>query len=227
MKNSIIWVKSLREYHDYTPEKFVPFCTSVKNQFGIDPDVPASGIPLPLTIAIYTGYISDVNTDIIARQNSKSTTLTADEHGKVGILLHSTDLLVGYIDSASNQKFPGDVTKITAIMARFGLKPAVHGKVQEHVFNVLSVAGSSATLQCPTAGDGSNYHWRWSADQKIWIQVKSTHKSTVTITNLPHDVRVYFQYDVSMPVGKGKYPVVSANADDFHWSDAISELIPA
>ncbi len=30
-----------------------------------------------------------------------------------------------------------------------------------------------------------------------------------------------------MRLNKGTYSTVSANADDFHWSDSISELIPS
>ena len=63
----------------------MPYSTTVKTQLGIDPDVPATGLPAPLTTTIYNGYISDVNTDLLARQNSKSITLTADETSKVGI----------------------------------------------------------------------------------------------------------------------------------------------
>ena len=37
----------------------------------------------------------------------------------------------------------------------------------------------------------------------------------------------YFQYDVTPPVGKGRYPVVNASENDYSWSDPISELIPA
>ena len=227
MKKKILWVKALRDYHDYSDEKLVPFGTSIKNQLGIDTDVPASGLPALLTVVIYLGYITDVNTDIIARQNSKSVTLTADEISKVSILLHNTDIIVNYIENTANQKFAGDENKITAIYGRFGLKVAGHGKGMRHIFKVLAVDSGSATLQCPAFGIGSTYNLRWSLDGKIWTQVKSTNKSTVTIINLPKDVRVFFQYDVTPPVGKGRYPVVSASENDYSWSDSISALIPA
>ena len=227
MKKKILWVKALRDYHDYSDEKLVPFGTSIKNQLAIDTDVPASGLPALLTVLIYLGYINDVNTDIIARQNSKSVTLTADEISKVSILHHNTDIIVNYIENTVNQKFAGDENKITAIYGRFGLKVAGHGKGMRHIFKVLAVDSGSATLQCPAAGEGACYHSRFSTDGKTWTQIKSSHKSTFTIINLPKDVRVYFQYDVSQAVGKGKYAVVSASATDYSWSDPISELIPA
>ena len=224
-KNSITWVRALREYHNYTPEQLVPFSTSLQKQLGIDTDVPASGAPV--TAAIYNGQISDVNADLLQMQNTQSTQLTSDLNSKVSTLLFSTDLIVGYIESTSNQKYPGNVDKITTIFGRFGLSPATHAIAQQHIFNVMATDSGSATLQAPVSGMGSVYHWRWSQDQKTWIQVKSTHKSTVIISKLPQDVRVYFQYDFSPPLGKGTYPTVGANADDFHWSDSISELIPS
>ena len=227
MKKTITWFRALRDYHDYLPERLVPYSTTVKTQLGIDTDVPAAGLPLPLTVIIFLGYITDVNTDLLARQNSKSITLTADEISKVGILLHNTDIIVNYIENTANQKFPGDENKITAVYARFGLSVASHGKASKHNFKVLAVGSGSATLQCPAAGEGACYHSRFSIDEKTWIQVKSSHKSTFTINNLPKDVRVYFQYDVSQPAGKGRYPVISATANDYSWSDSISELIPA
>jgi hypothetical protein len=228
MKNSIVFIRSARVYHDHSPEQIVPFGTTLSNEFAVDPDVNASGLPAGLTVPIYQGYISAVNTDILARQNTKSLSLTSDEHSKMGILVHATDLMVGYIDSAANSKYPGDELKIVTVLARFGLTPAGHGgKGHKHIFKVLETASGSATLEAPSFGEGSDYHWRWSTDQKTWTQVKSTHKSMVIINNLPHDVRIYFQYDVSMPVGKGKYPVVSALANDFSWSNMISEIIPA
>jgi hypothetical protein len=228
MKNSLIWVRSKRDYHDHIPEKLTPFCSSLIKQLGIDPDVSASGLPAPITVSVYTGYINDVNADILARQNSKSLTLTSDEIHKVGILNHATDAVVGYIDNAVNLKYTGDLVQITTVLARFGLKPAITGgKGHKHIFKVLAKGSCSATLQCPSFGPGSCYHWRWSADGVKWNQVKSTDKSTVIINDLPKDVRVYFQYDVSMPVGKGKYYVVNALATDYSWSHSISELIPA
>jgi hypothetical protein len=223
--NSIPWIRALRDYHDNTPELLTPFCTSLQKQLGIDPDVP--GGSSPIGSAIYNGQIADVNGDILNMQNSTSTSLTSKLNADVSTLLHSTDLIVGFIDSTNNQKFPGNLDKITTILGRFGLKPATHGNPQQHKFNVLTTDSGSATLQAPVTGVGSVYHWRWSKDQNIWIQVKSTHKSTVIINNLPQDVRVYFQYDFTPPIGKSVYPTVSANADDFHWSDSISELIPS
>jgi hypothetical protein len=153
--------------------------------------------------------------------------LTSDEVNKAGILLHNTDILVNYIDNTCNQKFAGNVTQITTVFARFGLSPTSHGTGHKHIFRILQVGGGSATVQAPSAGDGTLYHWRWSIDQLTWIQVKSTHKSTVVINNLPHDLRVYFQYDTSPGTGRGIYPIVSANVDDYHWSSAISDVIPA
>ncbi len=228
MKNSITWVKASKDYHEKTSELLVPFATALKNQLAIDTDVPASGIPAPLTIPIYTTNIGDLNTDVVARQTTRAATLTSDELSKGSTLLHNTDILVNYIDSVCNQKFPGDVAHITTVFARFGLSPAGHGGTgHKHIFRILATAGGSATLEAPVAGVGASYHWRWSTDQVTWHPVKSTHKSTVIINNLPHDVRVYFQYDFSPPVGKGIYPTVSANADDFHWSSSISDVIKA
>ncbi len=227
MKNSITWVKAAKDYHNKTSEELVPFATALKNQLAIDPDVPASGIPAPLTIPIYTTNIGDLNTDVVARQTARSATLTSDELSKGSTLLHNTDILVNYIDSVCNQKFPGNIAQITTVFARFGLAPVGHGTNHKHIFRVLSVSGGSATIETPASGAGSVHHFRWSTDQVTWHQVKSTHKSTVTIINLPHDVRVYFQYDFTPPVGKGIYPTVDANAADYHWSSSISEVIPA
>src|ERR1035441_7185003 len=172
-KNSIPWIKALRDYHDNTPELLTPFCTSLQKQLGIDGDVP--GGASPIGSAIYNGQINDVNSDILTMQNTQSTQLTSDLNSKVSTLLHSTDLIVGYIDSTNNQKFPGNLDKITSILGRFGLKPATHAIAQQHTFNVMNTDSGSATLQAPVSGKGSVYHWRWSQDQKIWTQVKSTH----------------------------------------------------
>ena len=172
--------------------------------------------------------IAGLNTDVVARQTSHTITLTSDELGKASTLIHNTDILVNYIDSVCNQKFAGNVTQITTVLARFGLAPVGHGHgSHKHIFRVLATAGGSATVESPTHGAGSIHHWRWSTDQVTWKQVKSTHKAVVTIINLPHDARAYFQYDFSPPVGKGIYPTVSGPADDFHWSSSISEVIPA
>jgi hypothetical protein len=228
MKNTITWVKAAKDYHEKSSEQLVPFGTALINQLAIDPDVPVAGIPAPLTPATYTTMISGLNTDVVARQTSRATTLTSDELSKGSTLIHNTDILVGYIDQVCNQKFPGNVAQITTVLARFGLTPVGHGTgSHKHIFRILSVAGGSATVEAPAEGAGSVHHWRWSTDQATWHQVKSTHKAVVTIINLPHDVRVYFQYDFSPPVGKGVYPTVDANAADVHWSSSISEVIPA
>jgi hypothetical protein len=227
MKNTITWVKALRDYHEHQAEALVPFCTVLINQMGVDPDVPVSGIPAPLNVLNYNTYINALDTAMLARGNASSKSLTGDETAKMGTLMHNTDILVGYIESAANTKYPGNLVEIATVFSRFGLKPADHGKGKDHLFKVLATASCSATLECPSLGDGANYHWRYSTDEKNWTMVKSTHKSIVIINNLPHDVRVYFQYDVSLPVGKGKYPIVSALANDYSWSNTISELIPA
>ena len=227
MKNSITWVKAAKDYHEKTSELLVPFCTALINQLGIDPDVPVNGIPAPLNVAAYHSMITGLNTDIVARQTASSATLTSDEQSKASTLLHNTDILVNYIDNVCNQKFAGDVTHITTVLARFGINPVGHGTNHKHIFKVLSVGGGSATVESPSEGQGSVHHWRWSTDQADWKQIKSTYKSVVTIINLPVDVRVYFQYDFSPNAGKGVYPTVSANVDDFHWSSPISEVIPA
>ena len=227
MKNAITWVKAAKDYHEKTSELLVPFCTSLINQLAIDPDVPVGGIPAPLSVATYNPMVSGLNTDIVARQTTRSTTLTSDELSKSSTLLHNTDILVNYIENVCNQKFVGDVPHITTVFARFGLTPVGHGTGHQHIFRILRTGAGSATVEAPAEGVGSLHHWRWSIDQLKWIQVKSTHKSIVTIINLPQDVRVYFQYDFSPPLGKGVYPTTSANADDYHWSSAISEVIPA
>jgi hypothetical protein len=227
MNNSITWVKASKDYHSKTDEQLVPFCSGLSNQLAIDPDVSAAGIPAPLTIISYTGNISDLNTDLVARQTSRAASLTSDELNKAGILLHNTDILVNFIDNLCNQKFPGNVSHITTVFARFGLLPVEHGGGHKHIFRILQVAGGNSTIESPSGGPGTLYHWRWSIDTINWKQVKSTHKSTVTIHNLPQDTRVYFQYDTSPAVGRGTYPLVSANADDYHWSSSISEIIPA
>jgi hypothetical protein len=72
MNKSITWVKASKDYHSKTDEQLVPFCTGLKNQLAIDPDVPATGIPAPLTIISYTGNITDLNTDLVARQTSRN-----------------------------------------------------------------------------------------------------------------------------------------------------------
>ncbi len=227
MKNTIIWVKAAKDYHNKTSEQLVPFATALINQLAIDTDVPVGGMPAPLTTATYNTMIGGLNTDVVARQTTRAATLTSDELSKGSILLHNTDILINYIESTCNQKFPGDVAHITTIFARFGLSPVGKGHGHKHIFRILSVAGGSATIEAPAVGVGATYHWRRSTDQVTWHQVKSSHKSTMIINNLPHDVRVYFQYDFSPPVGKGVYPTASANADDYHWSSSISEVIPA
>jgi hypothetical protein len=228
--NSITWAKASKDYHEKTDGAFVTFGTALSNQLAIDPDVPASGIPAPLTIALYNTSIGNLNTDVVARETSKSTTLTSDEIGKRGIAQHNTDILVNYIDSVCNQKFPGNVNQITTVFARFGLTVTDHGTHHKHIFEVLRADVAEVTLQCPTGGQGAIHHWRWTttpANAASWKQTKSTHKATVTIKDLPTDVRVYFQYDTTPAVGKGAYPTVSANATDYGWSDSISQLIPS
>lgn len=227
MKNTITWVKALREYHEHQAEFFVPFTTTLINQMGVDPDVPTSGIPAPLNVLTYNVSINVVNSAMLARGNAASKSLTGDETTKMGTLMHNTDILVGYIENTANMKYPGNLVEIATIFARFGLKPNEHGKSSKHIFKVLETSSGSAKLECPSLGEGANYHWRWSTDEKTWTQVKSTHKSIVIINVLPKDVRVYFQFDASAPVGKGNYPIVSALANDFSWSNIISELIPA
>ncbi|MHB8260626.1 MAG: hypothetical protein ACYDCN_11980 [Bacteroidia bacterium] len=225
MKNSITWVKASKTYHEKTPELLLPFCVSIRNQLAVDTDVPVAGSPI--TLPIYDGMINDLNLDVVARQTSRSTTLTSDELHKASILLHNTDIIVNYIDSVCNQKFPGDITQIETVFARFGLTAVGHGTGHKHIFKIVKVGPKSATLQAPASGQGSTTHFRWTVDQVKWTILKPNHKAEVTIINLPGDVRVYFEYDYSPPVGKGVIPIVDASGDDYHWSSAISEVIPA
>jgi hypothetical protein len=228
--NTITWAKASKDYHEKTDREFVTFGTALSNQLVIDPDVPASGIPAPLTLALYNTSIGNLNMDVVARETSKSTTLTSDEIGKRGTVQHSTDILVNYIDSVCNQKFPGNVNQITTVFARFGLTVTGHGKSHKHIFQVIDADVAKATVECPSAGEGAIYHWRWSitpTNAASWKQTKSTHKSIVVITDLPMDVRVYFQYDATPGLGRGVHPSVNANATDFGWSDSISQLIPS
>jgi len=225
--NTITWVKASKDYHEKKDTELVPACTAIINQLAIDPDVPVAGIPAPLTVAIYTGMITALNTDVVARQTASAITLTSDEIGKMSTLIHNTDILVNYIDNVCNQKFPGNVTQITTVFARFGLTPTGHGKGGKHTFRILSVGAGSATIETPASDAGSTTHFRWSLDQTTWTIIKSAHKSTAIITGLPMDKRVYFQYDTSEAVGRGVYPTISATGDDYHWSNSISEVIPA
>ncbi len=226
MNSSLVWVRSQREdYHDLEPEKFSPFSQNIINQLAVDTDVPIAGSPV--TAVVFNGYISGVNADILSRQTNKSAALTHDEKVKVGLLLHATNAVVGYIETSANLKYPGNEAAIAVVLARFGLKPSGHGASHKHIFKVLHTASGSVTLECPSFGDGADYHWRWSPNgTSNWTILKSTHKSTVTITDLPKDARAYFSYDVSLPVGKGKNPAISALANDYSWSGAISEMVP-
>jgi hypothetical protein len=230
MSNSITWAKASKDYHEKKDGAFVTFGTALSNQLAIDTDVPASGIPAPLTLAIYNTAIGNLNTDVVARETAKSITLTSDEIGKRGIAQHYTDILVGYIDQVCNQKFPGNVNQITTVFARFGLSVNEHGKGHKHIFQVLHTDVGEATVQCPSGGDGTTYHFRWTttpANAASWKQTKSVHKATVTIKGLPTDVRVYFQYDTDPGTARGVNPTVDANGTDYGWSDSISQLIPS
>jgi hypothetical protein len=226
MATSLVWVKAQRGYHDLAPEKLPIFCTTLKNQFATDPDVPASSITGPLTLTIFGAQISDVNAALLTRQSNKAKSITTDENNKVGALNHSADTLVNQIENIANQKYPGNIAAITEVYNRFGLVPAEHGKGKKHVFRFKEKGVGYAVIETPSAKKGAIYHLRWSIDQKTWIILKSKNKSIVKVNNLPHDTRVYFQFDVSYPAARGKVPEVDANAADFAWSDTISDLIP-
>jgi len=226
MSSSLVWVRSQRaDYLDLEPEKLSPFSQSMINQLAVDSDVPIAGSPV--TAAAFNGYINAVNADILSRQTSKSAALTKDEEVKVSLLLHATNAIVGYIETSANLKYSGNEAAIEVVLARFGLKPIGHGTGHKHIFKLLKTGSCFAELECPSAGDGADYHWRWSPNGTgNWTVVKSTHNTKVDITNLPGDARAYFQYDISLPAGKGKVATVSALANDFAWSDSISEVIP-
>ena len=227
MATSLVWVKAQRAtYHELAPEKLPIFCTTFKNQFGIDPDVPASSITGPLTLTIFGNQISDVSNALLTHQTNKAKSVTTDQNNKVNTLLHGTDTLVNIIENTANQKYPGNIAAITEVYNRFGLEPVEHGKGRKHVFRFKEKGVGYAVMETPSGGRGAIYHLRWSADQKIWIILKSKNKSEVKVINLPHDVRVYFQFDISYPAAKGKVPEADANATDFAWSDTISDLIP-
>jgi hypothetical protein len=223
-----MWVKAVRHYHDLIVGNLLLFVNGLVNQLNIDTDAPASGIPAPLTLTTFKSQISDVSTDAVARENSKAVSLTKDEEGKVGKLILSADVIVHYIESCLNQKYPNNEASVEAGLARFGLSKAEHGTGHKHIFKILEVGPGYVVIESPSGGAGACYHWRWSPDGKTnWTVLRSTHKSKIKIDNLPGDARAYFEFDVSAPTGKGVEPVVDAHAGDFHWSDAISEMIPA
>jgi hypothetical protein len=222
-----MWVKCIRHYHDLIVANLLLFVNGLVNQLNIDTDAPASGIPAPLTLATFKSQISDVNTDAVARENSKAVSLTKDEEGKVGKLILSADVIVHYIESALNQKYPNNEASVEAGLARFGLSKAEHGTGHKHIFKVLEAGPGYALIECPSGGQGACYHWCWSPDGKTFTTLKATHNSKVMIQNLPGDARAYFKFDISAKLGKGVDPVIDAHVGDYHWSDAISEMIPA
>jgi len=227
MATSLVWVKAQRAtYHDLAPEKLPIFCTTFKNQFATDPDVPASSITGALTLTIFGTQINDVNTVLLTHQTNKAKSITTDQSNKLDTLIHSTDTLVNQIENIANQKYPGNIAAITEVFNRFGLVPNEHGKGKKHVFRFKEKGVGYAVIETPSAGRSAIYHIRWSTDQKNWIILKSKSKSIVKVNNLPHDVRVYFQFDISYVAGRGKVPEVDANLADFAWSDTISDLIP-
>jgi hypothetical protein len=227
MASSIMWVKAVRHYHELEGFILVGSCTSISNQLAIDPDCPASGLPASMPIATYNSAISAVNTDALSRETSKTIALTADEKGKEAKLVMYTDVVVHYIESTLNLKYPNNLSAVISGLARFGLSKADHGTGHKHIFRVLDFGPGYAEIECPVGGTGCSYNLRWSGDEKTWTILKSNHKSIVKIINLPGDARAYFQFDISASTGRGVEPVIDAHGADFHWSGAISEMIPA
>ena len=227
MASSIMWVKAVRYYHDLEGFNLAGACTSISNQLAIDPDCPASGLPTSLPIATYNTAISAVNTDAVSRKTSKSTSLTEDEKGKEAKLVMYTDVVVHYIESTLNLKYPNNESAVIAGLKRFGLSKSTHETGHKHIFKVLEVGPGYAVIECPSGGAGSSYNWSWAPDEKTWTILRSSHKSKVKIINLPGDARAYFRFDVVEPLGKGIEPIIDAHAADFHWSGPISEMIPA
>ena len=224
MKNVIKWFHVILGFKKLTPAELVPFCTANKNALTVDTDVLATGSPV--TMALYTTQIADVAAVIASRKTSSSKPLTADEHSKVNVLMNSTESIAHYIEIAANTKYPGDLNAITKIFARMGYSIKQHGARGPHVFEITNTEKGSATLRSPSAGTGAIYHYRWSADQKTWIQLRSTHESEVIISGLPSDTRVYFEVAVTLPAGKGSKQSLQANDTEIEWSSPISELIP-
>lgn len=227
MASSIMWIKCVRHYHELAGFDLVGSSTSIANQLAIDPDCPASGLPASLPIGTYNSQISAVNTDAVSRETSKSTSLTEDEKGKEAKLVMYTDVVVHYIESALNLKYPNNESAVISGLERFGLKPAEHGTGHKHIFKILEVGPGYVVIECPVGGAGCSYNLRWSGDEKTWTILKSNHKSKVKIINLPGDARAYFQFDISASTGRGIEPVIDAHQADFHWSGSISEMIPA
>jgi hypothetical protein len=222
-----MWIKAVRFYHELEGFNLVGSSTSISNQLAIDPDCPASGLPASMPIGTYNTAISAVNTDALSRETSKTVALTADEKGKEAKLIMYTDVVVHYIESALNLKYPNNESAVISGLARFGLSVAEHGTGHKHIFKALEVGPGYAVIECPSGGQGVCYNFRWSPDEKIWTVLRSSHKSKVKIINLPGDARAYFEFDISTATGLGVEPVISAHADDFHWSGPISEMIPA
>ena len=227
MASSIMWLKAVRHYHDLEGFNLAGSCTSIADQLNVDPDCPASGLPASLPIATYTAAISAVNADAVLRETSKAVALTEDERGKEAKLIMYTDVVVHYIESTLNLKYPNNESAVVSGLARFGLSKAEHGSGHKHIFKVLEAGPGFAEIECPSGGDGSSYNWCWSPDEKNWTILKSTHKSKIKIINLPGDARAYFRFDISTSLGKGVEPVIDAHGADFYWSVSISEMIPA
>jgi hypothetical protein len=227
MASSIMWVKAVRHYHDLEGFNLAGSCTSIADQLNIDPDCPASGLPASMPIATYNTAISVVNTDALSRQTSKAVALTEDEKGKEAKLIMYTDVVVHYIESTLNLKYPNNESAVISGLARFGLSKAEHGTGHKHIFKILEAGPGFVEIECPSGGTGSSYSWCWSPDEKTWTILRPTHKSKVKINNLPGDARAYFRFDVVEPLGRGVEPVIDAHQADFHWSGPISEMIPA
>src|SRR5208283_2644276 len=157
MASSIMWVKCVRHYHDLIGFNLVGSCTSIANQLNIDPDCPASGLPASMPIATYNTAISAVNTDAVSRQISKAVALTEDEKGKEAKLVLYTDVVVHYIESTLNLKYPNNESAVTAGLERFGLKKTDHGTGHKHIFKVLEFGPGYVVIECPSGGTGSSY----------------------------------------------------------------------
>jgi hypothetical protein len=224
MKNEIKRVSILLDFKRHSPAELVPFCTANKNALTSDSDIPATGSPV--TMANYGQQITDVSTAIASRQTSASKPLTADEHLKVNILMNSAESIARYVEITANTKFAGDVNTITKIFTRLGYSVRQHGTHGTHIFEVVETAKGSAMLRAPSAGAGAVFHFRWGIDGTTWVQLRSSHESTVVINGLPSEKKVYFEMAVTMPTGNGNKPTLQANDTEIDWSDPISELIP-
>ena len=220
MKKATTYVKIALLLIKIKVEGLLIFAKGIKGTIAIDKEIE---IDMDVQKNLNQAII-DLDATVVIRKTDKSTAMTKKEGNQSTALILILQDIADSTEKQANAISPGDVPAIEEIILRIGFKLFKTRFVTGRIFEIFKKVIGGVSIRVKALKPGTTYYWRWSPDKITWTTLQTTQSSSVRITGLPSDIRVYFQSATTPP--QSRVPVLDAAGFEPEWSDSISAMIP-